>query len=78
MHAPKLINMSAFTQLESLQLKITFGLTPWELPVTGEFQIHFTKVLVVNDAVLVVLSHCLVQKSAYYASAGMVLRHVTT
>lgn len=39
--------------------------------VNGEFQTCFTKMLVVNVAVLVVLSHCLVLKSADYASAGM-------
>lgn len=46
--------------------------------VTGKFQTCFTKMLVVNVAVLVVLSHCLVLKSAGYASAGMFLWHVTT
>lgn len=32
----------------------------------------------VNDAVLVVLSLCLVQKSAYYTSAGMFLGRITS
>lgn len=47
-------------------------------PATGEFQTFFTKVLVINVAVLVVLSHCLVLKSADHASAGTFFWHVTT